>query len=607
MNRFYNTIKSPIISLTTILLLTLGVYWQTLSHDFINFDDPQFVYTNPYIQHGITLETIKWALTTSYFSTWQPVTYITYMIDYSIGGLDPYIYHLSNLVYHIISIILLYLLLNKATGSSLKSLFVTSIFALHPLHVESVAWVSERRDVLAAIFWFLTTYLYLSYCENKSKKTYILVCLSLTLGLMSKPVLITLPFTLMLLDYWPLKRFDITFRDVTKSAIEKLPLFMLITFSSLLTYNLQYSEVKAVSETIPMIYKLSNAAISYTEYVTMFLAPSGLALFYPHQKLDVSIIQGLISFAFIALISMAVFRYRHNAPFLITGYFWFLGVLVPNIGIVQVGGQALADRYMHIPIIGLAIIFVWGLDMIFKKINNRDNSVARNSMLTVFLLVTLIMSMLTHSQAAFWKNDQTVFSRAVSVTENNHIAHNYLGRYYYKTNNFSTAKHHYEEAIKAKPDYNRPVINLAFLYLKQNDFKNSINYFLKALNHEKAPILYSNLAYAYKMNGQTNEAINTAKEALKMDAGYFDAHVVISQAYLDANEPSVAIEHLNIALTLNPNDQKPYYLLGYAHSLLNNHESALRNFETAVSLAPNDSVMIDNIRKIKSIYLNISE
>jgi hypothetical protein len=393
----------------SLITLTLAVYFQVHNFDFVNFDDRETIIGNTHIRDGITLAGVAWAFTSAYAANWFPVTWISHMLDFQLFGLDSGWHHLTNVMIHVASTALLFALLRRMTRKLWESAFVSFVFALHPLHVESVAWVTERKDVLSAFFWILTIWLYLDYVDRPGPRRYLLALAAFCLGLMSKQMLVTLPFVLLLLDYWPLKR-----QKTGSLVIEKAPFLALSALVSLVTYNVQRAAGTVTGfDFSPLATRAENAVISYVAYLGQFFWPTGLAVFYPYPPL-LPAWQVVGSALILAAISaLALLR-----PYLAVGWFWYLGTLVPVIGLVQVGLQARADRYTYVPMIGLSIMLAWGVSEIMARWPG-----VRFPFQVVAVSVCLAWLALSWTQVQYWQNSVALFDHAIASTKDNFIAH----------------------------------------------------------------------------------------------------------------------------------------------------------------------------------------
>jgi tetratricopeptide (TPR) repeat protein len=470
MNKKYN-IPDCQIKLMISLLLILAIiiaYSQVKNFDFVGYDDQEYVTENSRVKKGLTVEGLKWAFTSFHSANWHPITWLSHMLDCELYGLNPMGHHWTNLIIHMANTILLFLVLKLMTGAIWRSAFVAALFALHPLHVESVAWVSERKDVLSTFFGLLTMGAYYYYVKTSGLKNYLLVIIFLSLGLMAKPMLVTFPFVLLLLDFWPLKRFKLNndrmlqtdrvtffgFQGFFRLLLEKIPLVIPVVISCILTFLAQknYGAVQAL-EALPLINRIANALISYSSYVLKMIWPSSLAVFYPYSK-DLPLWKTGMSCLLLLSVFVFVFRTMKAKPYLLVGWLWYIGTLVPVIGLVQVGEQAMADRYTYIPLIGLFIMVSWGMSDLTFKWHYRKIFLGVCAMI---ILAALTAS--TFFQTGHWKNGITLFENAIKVSENNYKAQNNLGAAFSPVD-LDKAIFHFKEALKIKPDYVMALYNL---------------------------------------------------------------------------------------------------------------------------------------------------
>ena len=491
-------------------LATLAVYAQVFTCDFINFDDNLYVTDNSHIQSGLTWQGIKWAFTTNQAYNWHPLVWISHILDCQLYGLNPIGHHLTNLIFHIINTLLLFLVFKNMTGQIWPSAFVAALFALHPLHVESVAWVSERKDVLSTFFWLLTMWFYIRYVRRKTFATYLPVMISLALGLMAKQMLVTLPFVLLLLDYWPLNRFGQNQpkgrdKKTIKTASflycfkEKIPLLILSAIASLVVLLVQ-SEATLV-KLIPFKYRLGNALVAYAKYIIKMFWPARLGILYPHPGSELPVWQVMTAVCMLLFISIAVILAGRRHKYLAVGWFWFLGTLVPVIGLVQVGLQGMADRYTYVPLIGLFIILAWGAADIFGKLRYKT------TVLSIAAIVILsALSTLTWLQVGHWQNSFTLFEHTVAVTTNNDLMHFNLGSMYLREGKTDEAIKHYTESVRIKPD--QPTIhnNLAILFGRQGKYDKAIESYRQVLKYRPNDKIASDAIKALEKMQNKSEA-----------------------------------------------------------------------------------------------------
>jgi tetratricopeptide (TPR) repeat protein len=458
-------------------LVTFASYWQVKDNALIDFDDPLYVTENRSIQSGFTPDAFKWAFTTNQAYNWHPLTWFSLMLDYRLFGLEPAGYHLTNLAFHIVNTIFLFLVLKIMTGALWRSAFVAALFALHPLHVESVAWISERKDVLSTFLWLLTMWFYVRYVKRPSIAAYIPVFIALALGLMAKQMLVTLPFVLLLLYFWPLNRFLNSKFSILNSIIEKLPLFALSLVASLIVLHVQSRAtlVRGMHQ-FPIGFRIENVLLAYADYIIKMFYPLNLGILYPYPLTAPPMWQVVAAGLLILCVTIAVFRFSHNRRWLVVGWLWFLGTLIPVIGLVQVGLQSMADRYTYIPLIGLFVIIAWGVADIAEKLKCKPAVLAVSA-----CLVLLSFSILTYRQVSFWKDSITLFEHTVAVTKNNDILHYNLGRLYLQKGVPDKAIEHWSEAVRIKAD--QPTIhkNLAALLAQNGNIDEAIDHYRQAL------------------------------------------------------------------------------------------------------------------------------
>ncbi len=549
---------SPVLICLALAILTVITFWSLKDCGFIGFDDNRYVYENAYVQSGLNWSSIGQAFSSELVeksSNWHPLTWLSLMLDYQIFGLNPSCFHLMNLLFHVMNTILLFIIFYRMTKALWPSAFVAALFAIHPLHVESVAWIAERKDVLSAFFWMLTMGAYSYYVEHPGLWRYFLVLLFFVLGLMAKPMLVTLPFVLLLLDYWPLQRFQEIKPDhriqtemsklltpdkqkkkskkkhavketleVRKPAAseykwsliypliwEKVPLFALAILSSIVTYVAQEKRAVKSFEAFPLVVRTENAVVSYIAYIGKMIWPSNLAVLYPHPMLLLPW-QVFGSVLLLIIITVAVLWMVKKTPYLATGWLWYIGTLVPVIGIVQVGDQAMADRYTYIPLIGLLIIVAWGVPDLLKKWNYRKEILLASSALSI-----LCLSIITWTQVGYWQNNITLFNHTLKVTDYNCLIYNNRGNTYYVLGNYKQAIEDYDRAIEIKPDYTDAYNNRGIAYTYLSNYRQAIEDFNRAIeinpSYTKA---YLNRGVAYARLGNNNLAVNDLKTAAKL-------------------------------------------------------------------------------------------
>jgi tetratricopeptide (TPR) repeat protein len=524
----YSVLLICICLITSILL----IYWQVQYFEFIDFDDNIYVTDNRYVQRGISLENFFWAFISIEAANWHPLSWLSLMLDYELYGLNAGGYHWTNLILHIVNSLFLFLIMNRMTGEMWKSAFVASVFAVHPVNVESVAWVSERKNVLSMFFWIMTIWAYVFYVERPDFRRYLLVIVTFTLGLMAKPMLVTLPFVLFLLDYWPLGRFSLNdLRDnrnasnyesaikgikhfsVFRLILEKIPFFVLSAISSIVTVYAakNFGAIKPL-EKFPFDKRIVNAFISYSKYLEKTFWPDNLCIFYPYW-INFSIMQIFYAILLISVLTLFVLWAMKRYRYLAVGWFWYVGTLLPVIGLVQVGYHSMADRYAYGPLIGIFIMLAWGVSDIYSHWFYRKDSLA----ITTWAVIILLMAC-TWLQVKYWKDSFTVYQRALAVTTNNHMALSGMGNVFLHQENLTKAADYYLKALHLRPDYADVRINLGIVYLKQGKYSNAISQFQEALkvkiNSSKA---HNNIGIALALQGKIDDAVTHFQLALKYD------------------------------------------------------------------------------------------
>lgn len=582
-----------------LLLATFAVYAQVRHFDFVNYDDPDFTTSNVHVQQGLTAEGLKWALTSRVNANWFPVTWVSHMLDYQFFGADSGWHHLHNVLLHALTAIFLCIFLQRATGTRWRSALVAFLFALHPLHVESVAWVAERKDVLSACFWFLTLWAYVWYTERRSMGRYLAVFFCYCLGLMAKPMLVTLPFVLLLLDNWPLSRFRLPWH---KAILEKLPLLAPSVAIAVITYAVQNQA--GAMQALPLVSRLENATLSYAIYIGKTFWPSRLAIFYPYP-LEFTFFPILAAGLLLASITAGVILMRRRAPYLLTGWGWFLGTLVPVIGLVQVGSQARADRYMYIPMVGLLVMLVWGVTEILERLHFKVLAVP------VSVAVCLACAVMTCIQVGYWRNSETLYRHALDVTNDNFMVNQSLGMYLMASGRLSEAIPYLETAVRISPDSFRAHDELGVALARAGRLPEAIVQFqIVTRNAPAVPEPHNELGSALLMEGDVTDAIAQYQTALRLDpkldkarqnlaiaqarvsAGTAqgsmlgESHLDRASAMMNAGDVSGAITELESYLRVNPNNADVHNALGVALARAGRLPGAIAQFEVAVKLKP---------------------
>ena len=519
-------------------VLTWAVFGQTLRYDFVNYDDPSYVYQNTRITSGINLANVGWAFTHIHSENWHPLTTITHMLDCQLHGLNAGWHHFTNVLLHAIAVVLLFVALQQMTGVLWRSAFVSAVFAVHPLHVESVAWIAERKDVMSAVFFMVTLLAYLNYTRAPSIGRYLTVALAVVLGLMSKPMLVTLPFVLLLLDYWPLGRFEAhrskTGRQVLQPVLEKIPLIVLSAVSSIVTFLAQRGAI-GWTEQLPVSARISNALVAYAVYIRQMFWPAGLAVFYPHPENRLPALE--ISLALIVLVGIttAAFHFRKKAPYFITGWLWYLGMLVPVIGLVQVGWQGHADRYTYLPQIGLYIAVTWAVTDF-----TRSWRFQRMVLTAAGVVVLGALTWSSRLETAYWRDSETLFTHALAVTRNNDVALNNLGIIFLEKGRLDDAISNLQAAIDLRPENAPAHDNLAKALLQKGQVAEAMVHYRKFLELEPENVEARNtLGTALIQQGKLGEAIGQWQDALAIQPENGNAASNLAWVFATCPEDSI--------------------------------------------------------------------
>jgi Tfp pilus assembly protein PilF len=641
-NNFFKT-NAELFVFVGLTLACLAIYGQTAGFGFINLDDNLYVYENAHVLSGLNADSIKWAFTEFHAANWHPLTWISHMADVSLFGVNAGAHHATNIVFHILNSLLTFAVFRRLTGDFWKSAVVAALFAVHPAHVESVAWVSERKDMLSTMFWLITMFAYVKYAETKEEKErkpgnaaifYVLTLVFFAFGLMSKPMLVTLPFVLLLCDYWALERLK-TLKDIPRLVLEKTPFFVLSAASSFITIIAQKSEgaVQTLDQ-LPLEMRLTNAITAYAQYVVMLFYPANLAVWYPYKK-DVPMWQTAGAVILILLITAFCLQQMKRRKYLLMGWLWFLGTLVPVIGIVQVGAQSMADRYTYVPYIGLFVMLAWGADEIFERFG------WQKALVPIFAAAILVFGFLSFKQASLWRNNETLYRHTLAVTERNFLishnlcnnlllqerleeaaelcraaieynpvytsAHNTFGVINVKLQRYEEAIENFKKAMSLTPNnpliYTNIAVPLAHLgrtdeayeYLqKASRFRNS-----KDVNPEVVATAYNNLAEAFMKQKQPGKAARALEKVLEILPSRADIRGNYAFALFIDNRLEEAQKQIEETLRQVPNQPEPYNTYGLILLALNKRDEAVKQFEKALELNPDYAAAKENLQKAK--------
>jgi tetratricopeptide (TPR) repeat protein len=543
-------------------MLVIIAYSPVSKYGFLRFDDQKYVTENPHILNGLDGPTIAWALTSGYAANWHPLTWVSHAIDVQLYGLNAGPHHITNLVLHAANTILLFILLMRMTGAMWPSALVAGLFGLHPIHVESVAWVAERKDVLSTLFWMLTVLAYTTYIRKPQRRQYVLMLALFALALMSKPMVVTLPFALLLLDIWPLSRLALDASWKTKVStlvVEKLPLFALSAASSVITVIVQQQGGTIAAETkLPLVTRVANAITSYAAYLGKAVWPAHLAAYYPYTLSPpaLRVVGSLVLLLFFSAVAIALARHY---PYVLFGWLWFLGTLVPAIGLMQAGTQSMADRYTYIPLVGIFVILAWGLlDLLRER---------QTAMITAVAALLVVCTVLTRIQVGYWESSMSLWKHALNVTRDNYAAHTFIGNALSAQGDTDQAIAEYAEALRIRPDY---------------------------------PEAHNNIGPALAGKGRIDEAIAHFSEAVRLRPNFVDAHNNLGVALASKGELNEAIAQYAEALRLDPDFARAHGNLGFVFQAQSKTEDARREFETSLQLNPNNEDVRKALNSLKN-------
>ena len=598
--------RQKLIAYIILVMVTFAVYWQVNQYDFTYFDDNVYITENSYTSSGITPDGFRWAFSTKYFGLWNPLVWLSFMLDYQLFGLNAGGYHLTNLILHILSTLLLFRLFNRMTGAIWKSVFVAGIFALHPLHVESVAWIAERKDVLSAFFWMLTLCLYVHYTEKPVIKRYLPVLFCFACGLMSKPMVITLPMIMILLDYWPLNRLQsrkifMTEPQITpvskkqekkkiklkKEALKKnisplhgqklsepkiagiIPLWQLwektpfFILSSIIVIVTLYNPNNSYGKLIPLSDRIANAPVAFVTYLEKTFWPHDMAVFYPFPT-QIPLWQVIGASLLILAITIVVLVMAKRLPYLFTGWLWYAITIAPVIGIIQISlttPYAMADRYHYLPSVGIAVMLAWGIPFLIQNVNTQ-----KKILLPAGIAFLAILAGLTWQQCSYWKNSISLFSHALRVTKDNYMAHNSRGSAYVKLGQYQQAIEDYNQAIRLNPNYALACYNRGTAYANLGRYQQAIEDFNQSiLLNPNDELVYYNRGTAYHKLNRYQQAIKDFNQVISLNQKFTVAYYNRGTAYANLGQYQQAIDDFNEAIHLKLDYTDAYEKRGYAY------------------------------------------
>ncbi len=596
--------SAPAISIC-LAIATIGVYLQVSHHQFVSFDDTLYITENRHVIQGLSAENFVWAFTLSDKDNtyWHPLSWLSHMVDYEIFGPNPGPHHWINLLFHIVNAILLFNIINKMSGEIGKSALVAILFAIHPINVETVAWAAERKNLLSTFFWFLTMWVYLRYTLIRDTKSYLIVVGTFSLGLLAKPMLVTLPFALLLIDFWPLGRIPMSKFGDTVMVLgcrikEKLPLLAVSTLSVCLSYvSLQrYGEI-ASSQLVSMDLRIANALVSYVRYLAKLLWPCQLSVYYPFPEAVPCWKWVPAGFLLLFFTGFVVYNAR-RLPAILTGWLWFTGTLLPVSGLVQGGlWPALADRWAYVPAVGIFIMIAWGVPYAVSGVTSR----IRTLLLPAFATCLTILMGLSWVQIGYWATSKKLYAHALQVTDENPVAHNNLAIALKKSGKIAEAIDHYNSALQLDAHYYRAYNNLGLAMIDAGDRNEGIRYLRHAIEINPGYAeAYNNLGIMLTKQGKLDEGYQYIKRAIELDPDYLDARYNLGLLFFRSKKFRKAIEQYEMALQLRPNDPEIYNNLGVSFYKLGNINKALKYFERGLKLTPKSEILWKNLAVAKA-------
>ena len=547
--------KQSILVILIIIAMVLYIYWPVQDYGFIYFDDDVYVTQNIHLQSGITTDGLRWAFTTTYFGLWNPLTWLSLMLDYRIFGLNAGGYHWTNVILHILNAVLLFFLLRILTGTVWRSAFVAALFAVHPINVESVAWIAERKNVLSTFFWMTTMLCYVWYAKRPGWKRYVPVLISFAMGLMSKPMLVTLPFVLLLIDYWPLNRTAIAIEETTGHPLnlkkekisflimEKIPLFILSAIVIFLTIGAPRTDQTIYTT---FAWRMGNVVFSYVAYLKNLFSPLDLHVYY--LSLSVPFWKLFACAVFLIFVTIFVCRYFKRHPYLPVGWFWYLGTFVPVIGFIQIADHTMADRYAYVPFIGIFMMIAWGGEKVFPK-----TVFLKKILIVLFILIIIFFAVTSRNQIKIWENTVTLFNHVIEKDPKNHLAYQVIGQEMAKRGEHEKALTYFDTALKIHPQFFPAYSNKALVLKKMGKHDEAMKNFETAGRLNKnSPELFYNLSFIYLEEGNYEESLQYALKAIRIKPDYEEAYNIAGIASVEAGKIKEGIDYFQKSLRINP-------------------------------------------------------
>jgi len=579
--------RTRFLAIVLLAAATLLAFAPVLDAGFVDYDDDIYVSANPHIRSGLDAKSLGWAFTSFYASNWHPLTWLSHMIDWRAYGGTPRGHHATSLVLHVASVLALFVALFRMTGAPGRSASVAALFAVHPLHVESVAWLAERKDVLCALFWFLAIGAYARWRTHRTAPRYLAVVAFAALALMSKPMAVTLPLTLVLLDFWPLGR-ELR-KTALASALEKVPLLLAAAASAILTLAAQHAgQSLATMQAVPLEQRFGNAAVAAVAYLTKAAWPVKLAVFYPHPGATLQPWKVGAAVAVLVLISAAAVRLRRARPYLAFGWLWYLVTLLPVIGLVQVGEQSMADRYTYVPLVGIFVAVVWGAKDVFDAASIRWNgSVSKTAPALAAIAVVLVLIGVTRFQLTFWKDGDALFTRALAVTKNNDVAHAHLGMLRAQQKRFAEADAHFREALRIHPGSALAHLDFGTILVELGRTDQALAEFrIAARIDPRDPRIQTNLGGIFQLQGKLDEAAAHFGEAIRLDPQFTAARLGLGAVLGGRGRLDEALAEFDEVLRVDPGSAEAHDRAGAALARLGRYEEAYARFAAAIRIDP---------------------
>jgi Flp pilus assembly protein TadD len=592
-----------VIVCATLAMAVFAAFEGVRNDDFLNYDDNLYITDNPKVQEGLNSESIAWAFTTWHTGNWHPLTWISHIIDYSVFGLNPVGHHFVSVGFHIANVILLFLILKEMTAAFWRSAFVAAVFGLHPLAVESVAWAAELKNVLSTFFAFLTLAAYFRYAKKPGFWRYAVVVILFAAGLLSKPMLVTLPFVLILLDFWPIDRFEQVkgLAWLRRTLVEKVPLLIMSAASCVVTYMAQ-AEVGTVADVaaVPMNLRAGNALVSYIRYIGKVFYPVSLAVLYPREVNGPALWQAGVCLLLLVLVSVLAFILRRRYGWLFTGWFWYLGTLVPVIGLVQVGIQSMADRYMYLPGIGIYIIVAWLAGDLTARLK-----LPRGVLWAACVLVLGVLLMMTRAQVRYWRDSLSLYEHTLAITKNNYLMHTKYGNLLRMVGRMDEAMRHLKRAVEIKPNYAISHSNLALAFRDKDMFeeaKEEFEYSLK-LNPDSA-MTHNYYGVMLAEHRMYDRAMGQFKDALRADKHFSGFLSNYCNAGIRAGKLDAVLNVIESWKLKKPGDAELYCWAGIVYGQKGDNAAAIKQLDKALDMAKSqgDELLVARINELLEKY-----